>query len=302
MRGYAVCTRLTSRWVYLEQAQLRATIPIQSEDEVEAQDHDMGPYATWSSAVREGFSEEEADDEKGPTMNWRIFEGLLRGVNKYSMAFGRIWLTLVFVFRMLVCLVTAERMWSDDHKDFNGNTHQQGFSDVCYDEEAREKKHHEAAGEGGGCLYLNPSKKPGGLWWTYVCTLVVKAGVDSAFLYVFHSFYPRYTLPHVVKCPEAPCPSAVDCFISRPAEKNIFTLLMVVTAATCSLLSLVELAYLVSKRCRECLAVRKPRPRAWAITQAGPPLPANRMTCQATSSFWTHMHHLLSYQATLETT
>lgn len=80
--------------------------------------------------------------------------------------------------------------------------------------------------------------------------------MDAAFLYVFHSFYPRYTLPRVVTCHAAPCPSVVDCFISRPSE-NIFTLFMVTTAAICILLSLMELTYLVSKRCRECLAVRK---------------------------------------------
>ncbi|GAB5574844.1 gap junction beta-5 protein [Prionailurus iriomotensis] len=207
-------------------------------------------------------------------MNWGIFEGLLSGVNKYSTAFGRIWLSLVFIFRVLVYLVTAERVWSDDHKDFDCNTKQPGCSNVCFDEFfpvshvrlwalqlilAREKKHREAVGEDGGRLYLNPGKKRGGLWWTYVCSLVFKAGVDTAFLYVFHSFYPKYTLPHVVKCHAAPCPNTVDCFISKPSEKNIFTLFMVVTAAICILLNLVELAYLVSKRCREGLAARRAR-------------------------------------------
>lgn len=56
------------------------------------------------------------------TMNWSVFEGLLSGVNKYSTAFGRIWLSLVFVFRVLVYLVTAERVWGDDQKDFDCNT------------------------------------------------------------------------------------------------------------------------------------------------------------------------------------
>ncbi|XP_006867576.1 PREDICTED: gap junction beta-5 protein [Chrysochloris asiatica] len=222
-------------------------------------------------------------------MNWGIFEGLLSGVNKYSTAFGRIWLSLVFIFRVLVYLVTAERVWSDDHKDFDCNTRQPGCSNVCFDQffpvshvrlwalqlimvtcpsllvvmhvayrEAREKKHREVAGEGSR-LYLDPGKKRGGLWWTYVCSLVFKAGVDVTFLYVFHSFYPKYTLPPVVKCHVAPCPNTVDCFISKPSEKNIFTLFMVVTAIICILLNLVELGYLVSKRCHECLAARRAR-------------------------------------------
>uniref|UniRef100_A0A8C0C7H2 Gap junction protein n=1 Tax=Balaenoptera musculus TaxID=9771 RepID=A0A8C0C7H2_BALMU len=209
-------------------------------------------------------------------MNWGIFEGLLSGVNKYSTAFGHIWLSLVFIFRVLVYL------------DFDCDTRQPGCSNVCFDEffpvshvrlwalqlilvtcpsllvvmhvayrEAREKKHQEVAGKNGGRLYPDPGKKRGGLWWTYVCSLVFKAGVDAAFLHVFHSFYPRYTLPRVVRCHMAPCPNTVDCFISKPTEKNIFTLFMVITAVVCIVLNIVELAYLVSKRCRECLLARK---------------------------------------------
>ncbi|XP_036741211.2 gap junction beta-5 protein-like [Manis pentadactyla] len=229
---------------------------------------------------------------------------------------------------------SAERVWSDDHKDFDCNTRQPGCSNVCFDEffpvshvrlwalqlilvtcpsllvvmhvayrEAREKKHREAEGEGGGCLYLNPGKKQGGwLWWTYVCSLVVKAGVDAAFLYMFHSFYPRCTLPRVVTCHAASCPGVVDCFISRPTEKNIFTLFMVATAAICILLSLMELTYLVSKRCLECLAVRKTQ-----ITGMGQHPSWATSSCKQDDLlsgdliFWTQMLHLLSYQTTLET-
>nr|XP_009491019.1 PREDICTED: gap junction beta-5 protein-like [Pelecanus crispus] len=66
-------------------------------------------------------------------MNWGVFEGLLSGVNKYSTAFGRIWLSLVFIFRLLVYVVAAERVWSDDHKDFDCNTQQPGCRNVCFD-------------------------------------------------------------------------------------------------------------------------------------------------------------------------
>uniref|UniRef100_A0A8C4W051 Gap junction protein n=1 Tax=Gopherus evgoodei TaxID=1825980 RepID=A0A8C4W051_9SAUR len=204
-------------------------------------------------------------------MNWGIFEGLLSGVNKYSTAFGRIWLSLVFIFRLLVYVVAAERVWSDDHKDFDCNTRQPGCSNVCFDHffpvshirlwalqlilvtcpsllvimhvayrEAREQKHREVAGENCHQLYPNPGKKRGGLWWTYLLSLVFK----------------NYTLPSVVKCEIPPCPNIVDCFISRPTEKNIFTLFMVVTACLCVLLSVVEACYLVGKRCQESLLSR----------------------------------------------
>ncbi|TFK13328.1 maspardin [Platysternon megacephalum] len=220
-------------------------------------------------------------------MNWGVFEGLLSGVNKYSTAFGRIWLSLVFIFRVLVYVVAAERVWSDDHKDFDCNTRQPGCSNVCFDHffpvshirlwalqlilvtcpsllvvmhvayrEAREQKHREAEGENCRRLYPDPGKKRGGLWWTYLLSLVFKAAVDVTFLYIFHRFYENYTLPSVVKCEIPPCPNIVDCFISRPTEKNIFTLFMVVTACLCILLSVVEACYLVGKRCRESLLAR----------------------------------------------
>ncbi|XP_074832456.1 gap junction beta-5 protein-like [Carettochelys insculpta] len=223
-------------------------------------------------------------------MNWGVLEGLLSGVNEYSTAFSRIWLSLVFIFRVLVYVVAAEQVWSDDHKDFDCNTLQPGCSNVCFDHffpvshirlwalqlilvtcpsllvvmhvayrKAREQKHREVVGENCGQLYPNPGKKRGGLWWTYLLSLIMKAAVDVVFLYIFYQLYKNYTLPRVVMCEIPPCPNTVDCFISRPTEKNIFTFFMVVTACVCILLSLVEAFYLVGKRCREFLLARRER-------------------------------------------
>ncbi|KFV75046.1 Gap junction beta-5 protein, partial [Dryobates pubescens] len=212
-------------------------------------------------------------------MNWGVFEGLLSGVNKYSTAFGRIWLSLVFIFRLLVYVVATEKVWSDDHKDFDCNTLQPGCTNVCFDHffpvshirlwalqlilvtcpsllvimhvAYREAKaQSEAGGDSYRCTYP-PGKKRGGLWWTYLLSLVFKASVDVVFLYIFYRFYENYSLPRLVKCELQPCPNVVDCFISRPTEKTIFTLFMVVTTCICVVLNLVEAAYLVGKRCRE---------------------------------------------------
>ncbi|NXX78080.1 CXB5 protein, partial [Urocolius indicus] len=217
-------------------------------------------------------------------MNWGVFETLLSGVNKYSTAFGRIWLSVVFIFRLLVYVVAAERVWSDDHKDFDCNTLQPGCGNVCFDHffpvshirlwalqlilvtcpsllvimhvayrEAKEQKLRAAGRDGTRHVYGNPGKKRGGLWWTYLLSLLFKAGVDVIFLYIFYHIYRNYTLPRVVKCELPPCPNVVDCFISKTTEKNIFTLFMVVTACVCVVLSLLEAVYLVGKRCCECL-------------------------------------------------
>lgn len=215
-------------------------------------------------------------------MNWGIYEALLTGVNKFSTEFGRIWLSIVFIFRILVYAVTASRVWGDDQKDFDCNTRQPGCSNVCYDQyfpishirlwalqlilvtcpsllvvmhvsyrENRERKRKEKMGENCDRLYQDIGKKRGGLWWTYLISLFVKAMVDSVFIYVFSRLYENFFLPRVVKCTLPPCPNTVDCFISRPSEKNIFTLFMIISSAVCVLLNLVEAAYLVGKKCKE---------------------------------------------------
>lgn len=35
-------------------------------------------------------------------MNWAFLRGVLNGVNKYFTALGHIWLSMVFIFRVLV--------------------------------------------------------------------------------------------------------------------------------------------------------------------------------------------------------
>ncbi|XP_063080082.1 gap junction protein beta 10 [Engraulis encrasicolus] len=215
-------------------------------------------------------------------MNWGFLQGLISGVNKYSTAFGRVWLSIVFVFRVLVFVVAAEKVWGDEQKDFKCNTAQPGCHNVCYDHffpvshirlwalqlifvtcpsflvtmhvayrEDREKKHALKYGEGCKRLYKNTGKKRGGLWWTYVLSLVFKVGVDGTFVFLVYHIYEGYHFPSLVKCTQVPCPNTVDCFISRPTEKRIFTLFMVVTSMVCILLSLIEIIYLVGKRCVE---------------------------------------------------
>uniref|UniRef100_A0A3B3X6M0 Connexin N-terminal domain-containing protein n=1 Tax=Poecilia mexicana TaxID=48701 RepID=A0A3B3X6M0_9TELE len=66
-------------------------------------------------------------------MNWAFLQGLLSGVNKYSTAFGRVWLSIVFLFRIMVFVVAAEKVWGDEQKDFKCNTAQPGCHNVCYD-------------------------------------------------------------------------------------------------------------------------------------------------------------------------
>ncbi|KAM4549771.1 gap junction protein beta 9b [Fundulus diaphanus] len=219
-------------------------------------------------------------------MNWSGLEALLSGVNKYSTAFGRVWLSMVFVFRVMVFVVAAQRVWADDNKDFDCNTRQPGCSNVCYDHifpishirlwalqlifvtcpslmvvghvkfrESKDMKY--TSSHNGKHLYAHPGKKRGGLWWTYLCSLVFKAGFDAGFLYVLYYIYEGYDLPRVYKCDMEPCPNQVNCYISRPTEKKLFTLFMVVSSAVCILMCICEMVYLIFKRVQKFILKKR---------------------------------------------
>ncbi|XP_034016622.1 gap junction beta-3 protein-like [Thalassophryne amazonica] len=223
-------------------------------------------------------------------MNWAFFEGLLSGVNKYSTAFGRIWLAIVFIFRLLVFLVACEKVWGDEQKDFDCNTRQPGCHNVCYDyfypisytrlwalqlifvtcpsflvtlhvsyREERERKHRLKHGENCIPLYDYTGKKRGGLWWTYFFSLMFKIMVEVVFVLLLFYIYEAAFFPPLVKCREDPCPNVVDCYIARPTEKRIFTVFMVATSFVCISLTLCEMLYLCGKRFWECCRGR-PQP------------------------------------------
>nr|ABL75443.1 connexin 31 [Homo sapiens] len=208
-------------------------------------------------------------------MDWKTLQALLSGVNKYSTAFGRIWLSVVFVFRVLVYVVAAERVWGDEQKDFDCNTKQPGCTNVCYDNyfpisnirlwalqlifvtcpsllvilhvayrEERERRHRQKHGDQCAKLYDNAGKKHGGLWWTYL----------------LHTLWHGFNMPRLVQCANvAPCPNIVDCYIARPTEKKIFTYFMVGASAVCIVLTICELCYLICHRVLRGLHKDKPR-------------------------------------------
>ncbi|KAJ8779909.1 hypothetical protein J1605_012199 [Eschrichtius robustus] len=235
-------------------------------------------------------------------MNWAFLRDILNGVSKYFTALGRIWPSVVFIFRVLVYAVAAEEVWGDEQKDFICSTRQPGCPNVCYNElfpashvslwalqlilvtcpsllvvmrlvylQERKQKHLLKHGPDVPSLYDNLDKKRGGLWWTDLLSLL-KAAVDSGFLYIFHRLYQDYDMPHVLACSESPCPRTVDCYISRPTGKNVFTYFVVAAAMLCILLNLSEVTYLVGKRCLETLGSRHRGSQHWTrLPETCPP-------------------------------
>nr|XP_004663695.2 gap junction alpha-10 protein [Jaculus jaculus] len=66
--------------------------------------------------------------------DWNLLGGILEEVHYHSTIMGKIWLTILFVFRMLVLGVAAEDVWDDEQSAFTCNTQQPGCKNMCYDD------------------------------------------------------------------------------------------------------------------------------------------------------------------------
>ncbi|KAM6459259.1 gap junction alpha-10 protein [Liasis olivaceus] len=65
--------------------------------------------------------------------DWNLLGSILEEVHLHSTIVGKIWLTILFIFRMLVLGVAAEEVWDDEQAEFICNTEQPGCSNICYD-------------------------------------------------------------------------------------------------------------------------------------------------------------------------
>ncbi|KTF78631.1 hypothetical protein cypCar_00045624 [Cyprinus carpio] len=217
-------------------------------------------------------------------MSWAAIYAQLGGVNKHSTSLGKIWLSVIFIFRISILVIAAEKVWGDEQSSFTCNTQQPGCKNVCYDHffpvshirfwclqlifvstpallvamhvayNKRNVKKGLLAKRGGKVKGddLESLKKrrlsiTGPLWWTYTSSLFFRILFEAGFMYVLYYVYDGFQMPRLVKCEQWPCPNKVDCFISRPTEKTVFTIFMVGSSAICIVLNVAELAYLIVK-------------------------------------------------------
>lgn len=57
-----------------------------------------------------------------PRMSWTALYTQLAGVNRHSTSLGKVWLSVLFIFRVMVLVVAAESVWGDEQSDFTCNT------------------------------------------------------------------------------------------------------------------------------------------------------------------------------------
>ncbi|KAG7500914.1 gap junction alpha-4 protein-like [Solea senegalensis] len=245
--------------------------------------------------------------------DWSFLEHLLEEGQEYSTGIGRIWLTVLFLFRMLVLGAAAESAWDDEQADFVCNTKQPGCTSVCYDKafpishfryfvlqvifvstptifyfgyvairarndtakEEEEKK--EEVGGRRGTIVIEGGKKnvtrdnaegkekkedvgkdrrafkvssqapklKGRLLCAYAFSILLKVLLEAGFLVGLWILYGGFIMAAKFECTRSPCPYTVDCFVSRPTEKTIFTIYTQAIAAISLLLNLIELLHLL---------------------------------------------------------
>ncbi|XP_064167725.1 gap junction protein beta 8 [Anguilla rostrata] len=221
-------------------------------------------------------------------MSWGALYAQLGGVNKHSTSLGKIWLSVLFIFRIMILVLAAESVWGDEQSDFTCNTQQPGCKNVCYDRffpvshirlwclqlifvstpallvamhvayRKRETKrsiiraHGDKVQDDLESLRNRRLSITGPLWWTYTSSLFFRLVFEGGFMYVFYFIYDGFQMPRLVKCEEWPCPNVVDCFISRPTEKTVFTIFMVASSGICMVLNVAELSYLIVKALLRC--------------------------------------------------
>ncbi|XP_025220612.1 gap junction beta-2 protein [Theropithecus gelada] len=218
-------------------------------------------------------------------MDWGALQTILGGVNKYSTSIGKIWLTVLFIFRIMILVVAAKEVWGDEQADFVCNTLQPGCKNVCYDHyfpishirlwalqlifvstpallvamhvayRRHEKKRKFIKGEIKNEfkdieeIKTQKVRIEGPLWWTYTSSIFFRVVFEAAFMYVFYVMYDGFSMQRLVKCNAWPCPNTVDCFVSRPTEKTVFTVFMIAVSGICILLNVTELCYLLIRYC-----------------------------------------------------
>lgn len=234
---------------------------------------------------------------------------ILEEVHIHSTIVGKIWLTILFIFRMLVLGVAAEDVWVDEQSEFICNTEQPGCKNVCYDQafpislirfwvlqiifvsspslvymghalyrlraldKERHKKKIQLRAELEETEFLLEEHKRlerelrkleehkkikkaplrGSLLRTYIIHILTRSVLEVGFIVGQYILY-GIGLDPLFKCDRMPCPNTVDCYVSRPTEKTIFMIFMIVIAGVSLFLNLMEISHLGTKKIKEALS------------------------------------------------
>ncbi|XP_067097848.1 gap junction Cx32.2 protein-like [Osmerus mordax] len=88
-------------------------------------------------------------------------------------------------------------------------------------------------------------KIKGNLLASYMTTIFFRIVLELAFIIGQYYLYGFIMVP-MIPCSRAPCPFTVECYMSRPTEKTIFIIFMLVVACVSLLMNVVEMFYVTA--------------------------------------------------------
>ncbi|KAF6714726.1 Gap junction Cx32.2 protein [Oryzias melastigma] len=218
--------------------------------------------------------------------DWSYLSRLLDKVQSHSTVVGKIWMSVLFLFRIFVLGAAADDVWDDEASEFSCDIHEPGCEYACYNQRFpishvrywvlqivfvsaptlvylghavfivhREKKMMENGGILKGSRYTDDRGKlriKGILFCTYMTQLIFKILLEVGFtvgqLYIYDSQIISLHIP----CKLEPCSreTGAECYISRPTEKTFFIFFMFGVTGLSVLLNIIEIIYLLCSRRR----------------------------------------------------
>ncbi|XP_059511313.1 gap junction gamma-2 protein [Stegostoma tigrinum] len=213
--------------------------------------------------------------------DWSLLSHLLKEVQNHSTVVGKIWLTMLLIFRILLVTLVGDAIYGDEQSKFTCNTRQPGCNNVCYDTFAPishlrfwifqivlvstpsifyivyvlhkitkdEKYEMDKMDKDDEIEHIksdgnnDPTYLSSKVLTVYIIHVILRAVMEIIFLLGQYYLY-GFTVPCLFVCWIYPCPTKTDCFISRGTEKTIFLNFMFCVSLACFLLNIVELHYL----------------------------------------------------------
>ncbi|XP_059212712.1 gap junction Cx32.2 protein-like [Centropristis striata] len=64
---------------------------------------------------------------------WSFLSDLLDKVQSHSTVVGKVWMSVLFLFRIFILAAGIDKIWGDEQGNMNCNTHSPGCKNACYD-------------------------------------------------------------------------------------------------------------------------------------------------------------------------
>ncbi|KAM9703728.1 gap junction Cx32.2 protein-like [Menidia menidia] len=221
---------------------------------------------------------------------WSFLSELLDKVQSHSTVLGKVWMSVLFLFRIFILAAGIDKIWGDEQANMDCNIRTVGCKNICFNRAfplshtrfwvlqiltvstptlvhlghvllviRKENKIRRSLTIGKSGMYKvakysdekGKVELKGVVLVSYLMQLVFKILFEVAFIVGQYYLYGFIIMPTKISCRDYPCPSEVHCFISRPTEKTVFIVFMLGMAIVSVILNIVEMFHLSVSKMRE---------------------------------------------------